>query len=295
MNWTNQIKINFWYIVKTSWSWTWKFFGALQTLVFLCDFDKILPNDINFWHRIMMSISVFCLCYIGSFLYNCVYIVNNNRVTVIKAGNGHNVYVEYGNLFAENDECKNIVVTANRCFDTLVDNDLISENTIHGMAVKKICEDGYSAEKLNEELQKDLLHNKKIKPIKSLSEKQKRKGNLKQYPVGTIAEFKKSKEDKSTYFFVGMSSFNHLLHPETTDAEYLVTIQSLIEYCSQRSQRFPVYVPIIGTYGRNNKKSERELLECMISVFRLNRHIIDTDIHIVVYQEYRNSVSIYDL
>ena len=57
----------------------------------------------------------------------------------------------------------------------------------------------------------------------------------------------------------------------------------------------PVYMPIIGTNGRNNKKSERELLQYMIDAFRFNRHLINTDIHVVVYSGRKNEVSIYDL
>jgi len=75
----------------------------------------------------------------------------------------------------------------------------------------------------------------------------------------------------------------------------VVTVQSIIEYCNSRSQRFPVYMPIVGTNGRNNKKSERELLEYMVSALRFNKHLINTDVHIVVCSGHRENVSIYGL
>ena len=68
---------------------------------------------------------------------------------VLDADNGHHVYVEYGDLLAESDKERIIVITANRCFDTIVDNDLISSASIHGMAVQKICSDGYVSTELN--------------------------------------------------------------------------------------------------------------------------------------------------
>lgn len=95
--------------------------------------------------------------------------------------------------------------------------------------------------------------------------------------------------------FLGMSAFNSALHPETTDEEYALTVQRLMEHCWLRSQRFPVYMPVIGTNGRNNQKSERELLEYMVSVFRFHKHLINTDIHIVVYSKHRDRVSIQGL
>lgn len=290
-----QIKINIFYLIKSASILTASVIAILQIIGFLCEFDNIFPENISFIKRLLISALVVAVIWLVMFIVKCIYILTKEKVAVIDAGNSHHVYVEYGNLFENNGESKNIVITVNRCFDTLVDNDLISETTIHGMAIKRICTDEYTAEMLNKALQNDLLNNKHIKPNRTLSIKDKRKGNLKRYPAGTIAEFKKSPDDNITYFFVGMSAFNSDLHPETTDKEYIITIQSVIEYCKSRSQRFPVYIPIIGTHGRNNKKSERELLEYMVSAFRFNKHLINTDIHIVVYSGCRESVSIYNL
>lgn len=290
-----QIKINFSYLAKNASVLTTSAIAIFQIVGFLCDFDNIFPEDINFLKRLFISVLVVAGIWVVMFAIKCKCILTKERIAVIDADNGHHVYVEYGDLFENTDEPKNIVITANRCFDTLVDNDLISETTIHGMAVKRICTNGYTAEMLNAALQNDLLTNRQIKPNRILSTKDKRKGNLKRYPAGSVAEFKKTPDDKTSYFFVGMSAFNSDLHPETTDEEYIVTVQSVIEHCNSRSQRFPVYMPIIGTHGRNNKKSERELLEYMVSAFRFNKHLINTDIHIVIYSGCRETVSIYDL
>lgn len=290
-----QIKINFSYLAKSASVLTTSVIASFQILGFLCDFDNIFPEDINFLKRLLISVLIVAVIWLIMFAIKCKYILGKDKIAVIDADNAHHVYVEYGDLFENSGERKNIVITANRCFDTLVDNDLISETTIHGMAVKRICTDGYTAEMLNAELQNDLIENRQIEPTRILSPKDKRKGNLKRYPAGTIAEFKKTPEDKISYFFVGMSAFNSDLHPETTDKEYMTTVQSVIEYCNSRSQRFPVYMPIIGTHGRNNKKSERELLEYMVSALRFNKHLINTDIHIVVYSGHRETVSIYGL
>lgn len=290
-----QIKINFSYLAKSALVLTTSAIAAFQILGFLCDFDNIFPDGTSFLKRLFISALVVAVIWGIMFAIKCKCVLTKEKVVVIDADNGHHVYVEYGDLFETTGEYKNIVITANRCFDTLVDNDLISETTIHGMAVKRICTNGYTAEMLNDALQNDLLINRQTKPNRTLSTKDKRKGNLKRYPAGSIAEFKNPSDDKTTYFFVGMSTFNSDLHPETSDEEYVVTIQSLIEHCNSRSQRFPIYMPIIGTHGRNNKKSERELLEYMVSAFRINKHLINTDIHIVVYSGCRESVSIYNL
>lgn len=289
-----QIGINFNYLAKSALVWTSSFIAIIQIMGFLCEFNDVFPDDIKFLKRLVISVIVVALIWLVMFIIKCAILLNKEIIPVIDGGNNHHVYVEYGNLFENTSEHRNIVVTANRCFDTIVDNDLIAETSIHGIAVKKICSNGYTPQMLNDALQND-LKTKSIVPDCILSAKDKRKGNLKRYPVGTIAEFVKSPDDKINYFFVGMSAFNSELHPETTDKEYVITVQSLIEFCNSRSQRFPVYMPIIGTNGRKNKKSERELLEYMVNTLRFHKHLINTDIHIVVDSERRESISIYGL
>ncbi len=287
--------INIKYISKVATIWTSTLIAAFQLLGFLCDFDLVFPEKWSFFNRLFLSIIVVFFIWISMFIVKYINALVSKQVTVFNAKNGHRVFVEYGDLFEDSTEKRSVVVTVNRCFDTIVDNDLISETTIHGMAIKKICTDGYNVEALNTAIQDDLANKRYANPQQTLDRKNKRKGNLSRFPVGTVAEFKKFPEDNITYYFLAMSAFNRDLHPETTDEEYLIALQRLIEHCNSRSQRLPIYMPIIGTNGRNNKKNERELLEYMISTLRFNEHLINTDIHIVVYLGRRDEVSIQGL
>lgn len=291
----NQIKINFRYIAKSASVWTGTIVAGAQLICFLTDFNDVFPDEWKFFKRALISLIVVAVFWAVSFIIKSYNTLTCERVEVINAGNNNHVYVEYGDLLEDTKEKRNIVITVNRCFDTLVDDDLIASNTIHGKAINKICVDGFDDKMLNKALQKNILETRKIEPEIVLTSQDKRKGNLKRFPTGTIAEFKKHDSDNITYFFLGMSAFNKDLHAETTDIEYSTTIQSLIEYCNTRSQKIPVYIPIIGTHGLNNKKHEQELLEYIVNAFRFNKNRINTDIHIVVYTGRRDEVSIYDL
>ena len=290
-----QIKINFNYIAKSASIWTGSIVASVQFICFLTDFNDVFPKELNFLKRVLISLIVVTIVWVISFAIKSCKALTGEYVEVINAGNNHHVYVEYGDLLEDTDEQRNIVITANRCFDTIVDDDLIASNTIHGKAIKKICANGYDEEMLNEALQKDLHEKRNIKPEMELRRSDKRKGNLKRYPAGTFAEFKKNESDNIKYFFLGMSAFNKDLHAETTNKEYATVIQSLIEYCNTRSNKIPVYIPIIGTQGLINKKLERELLEYMVNALRFNKNLINTDMHIVVYTGRRDEVSIYGL
>ena len=99
------------------------------------------------------------------------------------------------------------------------------------MAVQRICRNGYTAEMLNKALQNDLLTNRQIKPNRIFTTK-KPKRQFKTLFGWIYCRIKKAPDDKTTYCFVGMSAFNSDLHPETSDEEYMVTVQSLIMYCN---------------------------------------------------------------
>lgn len=290
-----ELKNNFNFLCKQALKGTTTIVAIFQIASILCKFDSVLPDSYGMLIRCFITLLVLSVIWGITFIGVSIWLLCQKQVSLVNTGNGHKVYVEYGDLFKNTDEKKYIVVTANRCFDTIVDNDLISENTIHGMAIRKICTDGYTAEQLNCALQKDLQERQQIKYFERLSVRDKRKGNLKRYSAGTIAEFKKTKDDNVTYLFLGLSAFNKNLHPEVTDMEFMQSIQLLIEYCGQRSQRFPIYMPIIGTNSLNNKRNEQELLKYIVNMMRFNRRLIDTDIHIVVYSGNRGTVSIHGL
>lgn len=292
LNVFNWLKVNIFYIGKQAIYWTSSIIAISQIIGFLCDFNDIFPETMSFIDRLWISMLVVVAIWLILFIIKAILVYKKERVTVIDAENGNCVYVEYGDLLKESQEEKVVVVAVNRCFDTIVDDDLIAKGTIHGKFIKKICSNGYNEKKLNNEIQKDLREKRKILPEKTLSKTEKWKGNVERYPVRSIAELKKG---KTTYFLVAMCIFNNELHSETTDMEYIMMLQTLIEYCNKRSQKRPVYMPILGTHGRSNKKTEQELLQYMVDTIRFHKHLVNTDIHIVVFQDRKCQVSIYDL
>ena len=110
-------------------------------------------------------------------------LVSKKEITsVYEVNNNCHVYVQYGDVFSENEvvnpnERRNIVIPVNRCFDTIVDNDLVSEKSLHGMAFKKIYADGiYDEDTLNKALLDDLTNRQRLK-ADTLIRTEKRGGN----------------------------------------------------------------------------------------------------------------------
>lgn len=264
-----------------------RMFVALEGL-----FPKETPMGYKVVVSVLILLGVWSLCVIGvSFWVLC-----RRKKKVVDGRNGKGVYVLYGDLFDErivpkSMKRRNICFAVNRCFDTMVDDNLISSATLHGIALKRLYDAGiYTPKTLDDAIQ---LFISPIAGFEMLTPQQKPQGNLKRYEVGTTVDVPVS--DKLHYFMVGVSAFNAELKAETSHAEYCLAIQRTIEFCDSHAQGYPVIMPIIGGFLSRTGQSEQDLLRYIIKCFELNRDRINQDIYIVVREGAKNTVSIVDL
>ena len=182
------------------------------------------------------------------------------------------------------------MIPVNRCFDTIIDDDLISSNTLHGIAMKRLYADGtFTKETLNDKI-KEYLKDRKIKPEKTLNKISKRSGNLERYPVGTVAEVNVS--EKVNYFFFGLTWFDQQLHANTSIEDYVLASIRLLEFCNKRSQGFPVVIPLIGTGAANTQRDAQLMLEFFVKLIKMNKVLINCDIHIVIKDGCKDEIGI---
>lgn len=269
-------------------------FGFINLFI---SFDSIIPDDLNIFLRILIAFLILTTIWILSFLIFAFVFVRKKMHKLFEV-NKHKVYVQYGDLFSEDeleedDKHRIIIVPVNRCFDTIIDDDLVSSKTLHGIAMNKIySKQIYDQCTLNNEIQKDLIirQNKKFEEI-SIFEK--RKGNLKRFSVGSVAEI----DDKEgcKYFFLALSMFDRDLTAHTDQQDYVLAMQRLIEYCNNRSQQYPVVMPLIGTGLSRTEKSERIILEYIVKLLKMNKNKITNDIHIVIRDSGKEVIKISDL
>lgn len=160
------------------------------------DFDmKFTPTDImlncidNVVLRIIVAVLILMVIYFAIVIGVTIYTKQRKQVKIFDLHSNHSLFVEYGDLFNSGDpnEEKNIAFAGNRCFDTIVDDDLIGSKKIHGMALKRIYEQGNrDSDTVSNEIQNNLsLHGYKYIDLKP---KEKRSGNLRRYDVGSVAE-----------------------------------------------------------------------------------------------------------
>ncbi len=249
-----QIWMNREYIAKKAINITGIIYAFLGFVGTVAPTDEILPESLNIWLRVLISVIILLIIWFFCFVIIVFSLVKIKRISVIDANNGHKMYVQYGNIFDKNEvlvpnERRNIVIPVNRCFDTIVDNNIISERTIHGIAFKRLYKKNiYTEKSLNSKIQK-LLNNKEYE---ILSENEKPAGNRKRFSVGTVIDL--PADDNEHYFLWALSTFDDKLKAQTSMQDYVLAVQKLVEACNYESEGFPVVIPVVGTGLSRTKK-----------------------------------------
>lgn len=259
-------------------------------------FSDCLPKDWTFWYKLLLSIGVlFGISIICGFIVTW-FTLSQTKKIVLTSNSGHKVYVQYGDIYspsivsANYEERRNIVVSVNRCFDTIVDNDIVSDKSQHGRVMNKLYAKGlYTSDTLNEKIQEKL----RGEPYVDLTRTNKSKGNTFRYDVGTIAEIQG--DNPIIYFFLGLTKFDSHFMASTTKDEFVLAIQKLIDYCNTRSQGYPIIMPLIGSNLARTDISQKDILKYLIQAFKINREKISADIHIVIWKGDKDKISIHNL
>lgn len=256
--------------------------------------EDILPTTTATWLKIVISFVVLLVLWTICFFGAGAVLQHKKRFALISANSGHKLFVQYGDLFDENEvlnpsQRRNIIIPVNRCFDTVVDDELVSATSIHGKALIKLYESNkYSEESLDDYIAQRLC-NTEYEP---LTDNIKPAGNKKRYPLGTVVTL--SGVDNDYYFLWALSTFDSNLTANTTMQEYVLATQKLIEACNRYSEGFPVVLPIVGAGLSRTKKSQEDLLSYLVNAFKVNQSEINCDIHIVIHEDIKNDVRIVD-
>lgn len=243
--------------------------------------------------KVIASVVILLFTYFLCFIIASLVILNKGKVTVLDAQNGHYVYLLYGDLFDDkllpsSISRRNICFAVNRCFDTIVDNMIISANTIHGKTFQKLYDNGlFTPDTLNSTIQSSISPYAKYE---DLSHTQKPSGNLKRYEVGTGADIAISED--LHYFLIGLGKMDENLKNKAEISEYCCAVQRMIEFFDTCSQGFPILLPIIGAGLSRLGQNPEELLTYIIHSFAINKQKINSDIYIVLREQDRERIPI---
>lgn len=289
-----RIKLGWRYIAKKATEWTAAAYAVAGLISLFVSFEGVFNQGTTFLCKFLVALlilaGVWFLCaIIQALIVGCI-----NKKIVVEGPNGKNVYVVYGDLFDSQivkDQKRYICFAVNRCFDTDVNNRLISATTIHGIAFNKLYQQhGYTVGTLNTAIQASIHA---VSQPSAVNRVDKPEGNLNRYEVGSYANL--CIDENLNYIMIGLSWINSNLNAQTSKSDYVLAVQKMIESFDNESQGYPVLMPIIGTGRSRTDLTEREALEYIIEAFRINQNKITSDIYIVIHESAKNRVSIADL
>lgn len=292
-----RIYINWYYCFDFAIKRTGILFTIWSIITLFTPSDELIDKELAWCVRVLLAVLIVMLIFMIVYMLGVATVFKQNRVELFDVGNNHHVYVQYGDVLSPDvlgkevtEQKRNILISVNRCFDTIIDDNLITSNSLHGQAMKKLYATGeYTEDTLDKEIQHQLMN----QPFMPVSHEDKPYGNLKRYMEGAVAEIKSS--SGCVFFFLGLTCFDQLLHPYITDVEYEIALIKALQYCINRNQGYPVIIPLIGGGRSQTNKKEEDILEFLIKLIQMNQSAINCDIHIVVRESAKGSISILGL
>lgn len=289
-----RIKLGLLYIAGLASKWTAGIYAAAGLISLFVSFEGLFCDNDTFWYKLLISVTILAAIWLLCAFIVAVKVGRQAEKKVVEGCNGKAVYVVYGDIFDANivkNQKRYIAFATNRCFDTIVDDNLVGATSVHGIAFNRLYEQGkYTPATLDTALQSSIKGNP---TYVNLTTAQKPAGNLKRYEVGAYANL--SIDANLNYILLGLTTFDANLNAHVSKQEYVLCMQKLIEYFDMEAQGYPVLMPIIGTGRSRTDLQEREALEYLISLFKINATKITSDVYIVVYESAKNRVSIADL
>lgn len=277
---------------------TYTFYGFI---FFLQPAENILPPELSVWHRIGLGILYFLTSIIVSFIVKIITLYKDNCYVYLKIKGTHYIYIHYGDIFDVNiiknsttknsgeKNGRNIIIPTNCCFDTKVDDVQIAKGSLQGIAIDKMIEHGISEAEISKRIKQNLTLLKI--DYETLDKKEKPKGNLNRYPVGTIATI--NGFDNIRFMFLALVKFDKDLHSiRPSPGNFHLALGRMIKNMSRNSEQYPIVLPIIGSGLSNSRLSEQNLLEYILKLLKLHQNEFNCDIHVVVYKDKKKDISI---
>lgn len=206
----------------------------------------------------------------------------NNMDSVSLNINETVIDIEIGDIF---NETGIKVIPFNEYFDTIIDDVIISKNSLNGIFINKIInEKCVNLEELNKKIENELL-NKKI----SVNHNRK-KGKKIKYKLGTIFEY-------DDYFLTAMTKFDNDNRAKISQKEFLEFLLEFWENIDIKYNNRKIIVPLLGSgmtrFERNIKP--QELLSQIIWIFKLSQISLKSGLKITIHEGQKEQINLYEI
>ncbi|WP_155114786.1 macro domain-containing protein [Streptococcus sanguinis] len=246
----------------------------------------------NIISHIFKVIITFLVLYVLSFAYALLNCYFKSRVIYFKY-NKFEVSGTYGNILDYIGASKvNLIVPVNSCFDTKIDDSVISTNSLHGKVIKFLYDNNLVSQTELDKKIKRSLREQNISSVNignDVKKGGKSVGNYNRYPIGSTA-FVDIGDVR--YHFIALSIIENNKNAITSDQDYLIVLNAIVDNCFRNSNGNPIYLPLVGSGLSKLNYNHQQQLEFMVKYFMLRRTKLISDVEIVIRKEDRDKISI---
>ena len=259
-----------------------KFFGVLSVISVLTSI-AFLFVDFDEKYRAKVGIAVIALLLL---VYFSIWFYSNFRRKITLKINNSEVEIKFGDIFKEQADLK--AIGFNEYFDTLVDNNVISETSLNGQYIKRFYKDNVKELDVHITADPHLLET-------SLSENSYRSiGKKVRFKLGTICVVK-------DYLLTAFSRFDDRNRAYLEINDY---INCLLNFWNEvdrvyagRTVALPVFGSGITRFKGYENITDQELLELIIWTFKVSRMKFSypSKAKIVVYEKKSERINLLSL
>ena len=283
------------HLIKQSFKLSCKYFFSILSLIsLLATFINIsdIYKSNNLINHIFKVIITFLVIYFLSFVCTLLYYYFKRRVIYLKY-NRFKVSGTYGNILDYIGASKvNLIVPVNSCFDTKIDDSVISTNSLHGKVIKFLYDNNLVSQTELDKKIKRSLREQNISSVNignDVKKGGKSVGNYNRYPIGSTA-FVDIGDVR--YHFIALSIIENNKNAITSDQDYLIVLNAIVDNCFRNSNGNPIYIPLVGSGLSKLNYNHQQQLEFMVKYFMLRRTKLISDVEIVIRKEDRDKISI---
>lgn len=252
----------------------WKYFfaavGTISSVVTLISFVFELRNPGG------LVIVLYIVGVLGLSILFAVWQTWRKRSLSIDVSNNLTVKVAEGDLFSFAKDGNYVVIPVNEYFDTLVDDKVIHQNTLHGQFINRYYH--YNRNELHEQIESFFSANG---IIGEQDVNRKSEGYKVKYPLGTSAIIEK---DNTHFVLLALTHFDEQDHAYVELSEFGRSISMMYNFISNKVGGKPVYMPLMGMgMSRLNQTAQFILKYTLDTIMGMKDLAIPGVIHIIVY------------
>ncbi|MFR3940624.1 MAG: macro domain-containing protein [Lachnospiraceae bacterium] len=234
-----------------------KFFAIWGILSTACEIERIAK-----WGTIVEDVvsKYFLAILIGSVIYAFISTKKMLSYTAIIKDTGIKISLSIGNLFWA--KTNSFVISTNTTFDTKMDNEFISKNSVQGQFQLKYFRNNLQS--LDKMLTEGLKEELPIYLNRKMSK-------CKQYPIGTVSKINYKNKH---YYFSAIADINEEGKTINTSIENVKKcLLGTWEFISQKGHVEELAIPVIGTgkAGVPNLSIEKAIMEMIYSIVDFSR------------------------